>query len=80
MTTLDRTILASVGSIAVAVSIIAFSPASDGKQPVVERTGDELCTEVKYELNRSVKDGMLTRERADAIAERCFKLYGGTTL
>jgi hypothetical protein len=77
---LDRLTIASVAFIAAAVSIIAFSPSKSDKQPVVTRTGNQLCAEVKHELDIHVKRGMMTQGRADAIVKRCFKLYGGTTL
>lgn len=80
MNTLDRLTVASVGFLAAAVSIIISSPVGNDKQPVVKRTGDELCAEVKHELDIHVERGMMTKGRADEIVKRCFKLYGGTTL
>lgn len=77
MNILDRLTTASVGFLVATITIIAVSP-MDASQPTVDRTGGELCQEVKYELDQSIERGTMTQQRADQIVRRCFKLYGGT--
>ena len=43
-------------------------------QPTVNRTGEELCEEVEYELILSVEAGIMSEGRAREITERCFRL------
>lgn len=39
------------------------------------RTPLELCDEVAHELNQQYVEDMITRERADQIIDRCYRLY-----
>lgn len=46
------------------------------KQPEEpSRARGVLCEEVRYELNESVKSGLLTQERANEIVQRCYQFY-----
>ena len=76
MTILDRLTVACVGFLAAAVTIIAVSPIEQTKQPSdTPRTGTELCEEVAHELNQQYVEQMITRERAQQIIDRCYRLY-----
>ena len=73
MTILDRLTVACVGFLAASVAIIA---ASSMEQPSdTPRTGTETCEEVAHELNEQYVEGMITRERAQQIIDRCYRLY-----
>ena len=43
-----------------------------------ERSGDEMCAEVAHELNEQYVEGMISREDAERIINRCYKLYGSS--
>ena len=46
------------------------------KQPSdVPRLPTELCEEVAHELNEQYVEEMITRERAQQIIDRCYRLY-----
>lgn len=43
--------------------------------PTPVRPDRELCDELTAEVNISAERGLLTREEARDISERCYKLY-----
>lgn len=75
MTILDRVTMASTVFLIGAGLIIATAP-SKGQQPTVDRTGNQLCNEVKHELDIQVREGMFPAERAEQVYQRCIKFYG----
>ena len=40
-------------------------------------SGNELCADIRQELDRSVEYGVLSQEEADYIARRCYQRHGG---
>lgn len=85
MTSSDRLALMCFIFVAVAMSVAILSPYKGSRQPLSSRiqpaamrTGNELCAEVEHELGVSVRQGIMAQERADAIVNRCFKLFGET--
>lgn len=62
----------------VLLSLLFIQGGAINKQPPdIVRTPRELCTEVSFEVQESVKFGLLTQEQADNIIERCFRIYVG---
>ena len=76
MTILDRLTVACVGFLVASVAIIAAFPMEQTKQPSdTPRAGTEFCEEVAHELNEQYVEEMITRERAQQIIDRCYRLY-----
>ena len=76
MTILDRFTVACVAFLTASVAIIAVSSMGQSKQPSdTPRTGAELCEEVAHELNQQYVEEMISRERAQQIIDRCYRLY-----
>ena len=47
-------------------------------QAVVDRNPQQMCEEVAYELNIQVEEGMLSRETAKRVTDRCFRIFVNT--
>ena len=71
-----RLLLALVGSATLTTCIFSYTGFKLFPKQEPDRTGNELCVEVRYELNESVKYGLITQEDADAVSARCFRIYG----
>ena len=41
-----------------------------------ERSGSQLCAEIRHEVDLSVEIGLTTQREADAIVARCYRLFG----
>ena len=78
MTILDRVTLGSLLFLIGCGVVIFTADMESQKQPIVNRTGTQMCQEVEHELNIQVELGMMTKDHATAIVQRCFNLYGGT--
>ncbi|QIN96652.1 hypothetical protein [Synechococcus phage S-N03] len=45
------------------------------KQPVVDRSNRVMCEEVAHELDQQYVAEMITRERAQQIVDRCYRIF-----
>ena len=63
-----------IPAILAAVSIVATG-FTTAPQPIVDRNPQQMCEEVAYELNIQVEEGMLDKEAAQKIIDRCYRIF-----
>ena len=58
-----------------AALLIATGKTMPNQPSDTPRTPTELCDEVAHELNQQYVESMVTRERANQIINRCYRIY-----
>lgn len=71
-----RLLLVFVSSATLITCIFAYTGFKLFPKQEPDKIRNELCVEVRYELNESVKHGLITQEDADTVSARCFRFYG----
>jgi hypothetical protein len=60
---------------AILATVMFVGTAADAVQPIVDRNPQQMCEEVAYELNIQVEEGMLDKEAAQKIIDRCYRIF-----